>query len=199
MNNYINNHNSIIHHKNICNCVKTGCKKKYCTCYANGYYCYECHCEQCENQPPDNQNYLKVIKIPLSDNNDTLDNIVCTCTKSNCQKKYCECYKAGKECSSWKCRCMNCLNRKNRRNKHLSFEIESLSFQYINYYFYYCKRKNNIKYNENVFDRHIILNHSDCSQFCTPIKYLNKKRTVTTRSTNNKSKSTTIKYKKSKP
>ena len=48
------------------------------------------------------------------------EEIICTCTKSNCNKKYCECYKSNKKCSD-KCRCSNCLNSSypifNIRNK----------------------------------------------------------------------------------
>ena len=33
----------------------------------------------------------------------------CNCTKSNCLKKYCECYKAGIKCSDL-CRCRDCEN-----------------------------------------------------------------------------------------
>ena len=35
--------------------------------------------------------------------------VVCTCSKSGCNKKYCECYKEGLKCNI-KCRCINCLN-----------------------------------------------------------------------------------------
>jgi hypothetical protein len=37
--------------------------------------------------------------------------VTCNCTKSNCQKKYCECYKAGEGCKD-SCRCINCSNNK---------------------------------------------------------------------------------------
>lgn len=33
----------------------------------------------------------------------------CNCKKSNCQKKYCECYQAGIKCSDL-CKCENCKN-----------------------------------------------------------------------------------------
>ena len=41
---------------------------------------------------------------------DNIDIVTCTCTKSNCNKKYCECYKSGKMCNV-NCRCLNCKNR----------------------------------------------------------------------------------------
>lgn len=36
--------------------------------------------------------------------------LICNCTKSNCSKKYCECFKQGKECGPL-CRCVNCVNK----------------------------------------------------------------------------------------
>ena len=35
--------------------------------------------------------------------------VFCTCSKSGCNKKYCECFKEGLKCNI-KCRCVNCLN-----------------------------------------------------------------------------------------
>ncbi len=34
----------------------------------------------------------------------------CTCDKSKCKKKYCECYNNGEACDSEKCKCTNCEN-----------------------------------------------------------------------------------------
>jgi len=34
---------------------------------------------------------------------------VCNCRKSNCTKKYCDCYRRGKQCTS-KCNCIDCKN-----------------------------------------------------------------------------------------
>lgn len=33
----------------------------------------------------------------------------CSCSKSSCEKNYCECYKAGTGCEPW-CKCSNCKN-----------------------------------------------------------------------------------------
>ena len=57
-----------------------------------------------------NSNSSNDIKY-ISDN----EIIICTCTKSGCNKKYCECYKAGKKCND-KCRCLNCMNTSNILN-----------------------------------------------------------------------------------
>lgn len=87
-----------------CNCTKTKCVKKYCECYANNRFCNECNCVNCLNKFifSNNNNNSKDI---FSEN----EEVFCTCTKSNCSKKYCECYKAGKKCND-RCKCSNCLN-----------------------------------------------------------------------------------------
>lgn len=92
--------------KPCCSCTKTKCIKKYCECYANNRYCKDCHCIDCMN---------KYIYLNNNNNGNNLkdssenEKIFCTCTKSNCNKKYCECYKSGKKCND-ECRCANCLN-----------------------------------------------------------------------------------------
>jgi len=94
--------------KPCCSCTKTKCIKKYCECYSNKRYCSDCHCQDCMNKFSSlNSNNSNDIKY-ISDN----EIIICTCTKSGCNKKYCECYKAGKKCND-KCRCLNCLNTLN--------------------------------------------------------------------------------------
>ena len=37
--------------------------------------------------------------------------IICTCSKSGCNKNYCECFKAKVKCNN-KCRCIKCLNKR---------------------------------------------------------------------------------------
>ena len=101
-----NNNNNLmeIKEKPCCNCTKTKCMKKYCECFANKRFCKDCHCQDCMNRLPlynnSNNNMMYLTDSDL---------IICTCTKSNCNKKYCECYKAGKKCNE-KCRCLNCMN-----------------------------------------------------------------------------------------
>lgn len=89
-----------------CSCTKTKCIKKYCECYAGNKYCKDCHCIDCQNKFIyfNNSTSNKIIK-DSSENERTM----CTCSKSNCNKKYCECYKSGKKCNE-ECRCSNCLN-----------------------------------------------------------------------------------------
>ncbi len=100
-----NNNNLLeLKEKPCCNCTKTKCMKKYCECFANKRFCKDCHCQDCMNRFPLYNNSNNNMRY-LTEN----ELIICTCTKSNCNKKYCECFKAGKKCND-KCRCLNCLN-----------------------------------------------------------------------------------------
>ena len=90
-----------------CSCSKTQCNRKYCECYNSGNYCFECNCKNCKNQPPENTYSNKrpkenVLKMKKSKE-------ICTCTKSGCNKNYCECFKSGNKCTS-SCRCIDCEN-----------------------------------------------------------------------------------------
>ena len=100
-----------------CSCSKTQCNRKYCECFNSGNYCVDCNCKNCNNKPPinsytnkrpvDEKSKLKKIKI------------ICTCTKSGCNKNYCECFKAGQKCSDL-CRCISCENNDQIINKKLN-------------------------------------------------------------------------------
>jgi hypothetical protein len=91
-----------------CSCSKTQCNRKYCECFNSGNYCVDCNCKNCINKPPVNS-YTN--KHPKKDDSSKLkkEKIICTCTKSGCNKNYCECYKVGQKCSSL-CRCIGCEN-----------------------------------------------------------------------------------------
>lgn len=86
-----------------CNCKKSACQKLYCECYAAKEFCLNCHCEGCLN------NYESVQLTKLKKEKRETQQISCNCTKSNCKKKYCECFKAGVKCGD-KCRCVDCMN-----------------------------------------------------------------------------------------
>ena len=89
-----------------CNCTKTKCIKKYCECFANKKFCHNnCNCQDCINK----KDYLDN-NIKYSNENNI---IICTCTRSNFNKKYCECYKYGQKCNE-KCRCLHCKNTGNQ-------------------------------------------------------------------------------------
>jgi hypothetical protein len=130
-----NNNNIMeIKEKPCCNCTKTKCMKKYCECFANKRFCKDCHCQDCMNRLPLYNNSNNNMRY-LTDT----DLIICTCTKSNCNKKYCECYKAGKKCND-KCRCLNCMNF-NSSNASTNIVKNNNNNNIINEY----KEKNNDK------------------------------------------------------
>ena len=107
-----NNSFSFKKDKPCCSCTKTKCIKKYCECFANNKLCIDCHCQNCMNKSKSynyNYKYTQKSSINISEPENELDETICTCSKSNCCKKYCECYKLGKKCTN-KCRCINCMN-----------------------------------------------------------------------------------------
>ena len=95
--------------KPCCSCNKTKCIKKYCECFANSKYCTNCICLDCRNKEIYMNNLYKDDKA----NNKEIT--FCTCSKSGCNKKYCDCYKANLKCNI-KCRCVNCLNCEETKN-----------------------------------------------------------------------------------
>ena len=88
--------------KSCCNCTKTKCIKKYCECFSNNRFCKNCHCVDCKNNPESSS-------FDMGKEFAETEQVFCTCTKSNCNKKYCECYKSNQKCT-FKCRCVNCKN-----------------------------------------------------------------------------------------
>ena len=53
---------------------------------------------------------------------------ICTCTKSGCNKKYCECYKNGIKCSEL-CRCIGCENTDKFKNGNNLKKLNLLEYQ----------------------------------------------------------------------
>ena len=136
--------------KFLCNCKKSKCLKLYCDCFANGEYCVDCNCQSCSNVIGNEDEIKKSFNEVKDKNpvamkfylNEETSSLGCNCTKSNCLKKYCECFKANLKCSD-SCRCRSCDNRGNdinisckknyqnnfkKKNKNLYFDF---SFQKI--------------------------------------------------------------------
>lgn len=98
-----------IKNKPCCSCNKTKCIKKYCECFANNRFCKNCPCLDCRNKDI----FIGAFNTAENKNKEI---IVCTCSKSGCNKKYCECYKEGVKCNI-KCRCINCTNCEEQLDK----------------------------------------------------------------------------------
>ena len=89
----------------MCSCIKSGCLRKYCECWANGKICdLNCKCINCNNKP----NNIKRIEALKKYKPKVFDS--CACVRSKCLKKYCECFALGKKCKE-ECKCLDCHNK----------------------------------------------------------------------------------------
>ena len=113
-----------------CSCSKTQCNRKYCECYNSGNYCTDCNCKNCKNQPPINTYSNKHPSEIVSKMKKSKE--VCTCTKSGCNKNYCQCFKSGNKCTSL-CRCIGCENTEDniKLNKNFYYECCRANSIYI--------------------------------------------------------------------
>lgn len=109
-----------------CRCKKTNCLKLYCECFLKGGICgLHCKCVDCMNTPAHQQiremlledhynkgtiafNPLKPpAELPLEQ--PPKRERSCTCGKTGCNKKYCECFRNNSKCSP-ACKCRGCKN-----------------------------------------------------------------------------------------
>jgi hypothetical protein len=99
-----------------CGCRRTKCLKLYCDCFASGNVCSEdCECKGCHNNEEFKEEREEVVlktktKNPAAFRVDISANYkICHCNKSNCLKRYCECFQNGRTCGV-NCRCKHCKN-----------------------------------------------------------------------------------------
>ena len=109
----------------VCKCSKTKCLKLYCDCFKVGRLCISgCTCTNCSNRSQTDPARMEAMESTISKNPMAFKPRVtedpsssakghlagCKCVKSNCLKKYCECFNGGTTCGP-RCRCHDCRNR----------------------------------------------------------------------------------------
>ena len=107
-----------------CNCKKSKCLRLHCICFSELRECSSmCNCVGCKN----NSGFKEIRDFVIEKTKEinplafkpkiktfkgmNVNSRGCNCTKNNCLKKYCECYKSGSNCTKL-CGCVLCKNSK---------------------------------------------------------------------------------------
>ena len=112
-----------------CNCKKSKCLRLHCICFAELRECGKhCKCAGCKNNEKSKEVRDFVIEKTREINpiafkpkiknykGVNINSRGCNCTKNNCLKRYCECFKSGSGCTTL-CMCVDCQNVKDDINK----------------------------------------------------------------------------------
>jgi hypothetical protein len=93
-------------HGTFCRCKNSKCLKRYCVCFERGELCGDsCTCENCENVA--GSAALREARAAIAEQPPSRGG--CTCKKSRCLKRYCDCFRDGVKCVA-ACKCVDCQN-----------------------------------------------------------------------------------------
>jgi len=93
-------------HGSFCRCKNSKCLKRYCVCFERGELCGDsCTCENCENVA--GSAALREARAAIAEQPPSRGG--CTCKKSRCLKRYCDCFRDGVKCVA-ACKCVDCQN-----------------------------------------------------------------------------------------
>jgi hypothetical protein len=103
----------------ICKCKNSQCLKLYCECFAQSVTCAEaCKCQNCKNTTEEHVLIQRARSSIERRNPKAFEKKIihgnrhasgCKCRNSKCQKNYCECFRAGVDCTNY-CECSDCNN-----------------------------------------------------------------------------------------
>ena len=111
-----------------CKCKNSKCLKLYCECFNSGEYCINCDCVDCHNNSLHKQEVETAVAFVKSKKPDAFTSKAtasqqprkgCRCRRSNCKKKYCDCYNMGFLCGEF-CQCVDCKNCEAYQSKPLT-------------------------------------------------------------------------------
>lgn len=95
-----------------CSCRKSKCIKLYCECFSSNKFCSNCTCINCYNKPC-HTDFREKVKSKITRSNPGAftpqTRQFCSCRKSECKKKYCDCYQKNTLCTLY-CQCEGCRN-----------------------------------------------------------------------------------------
>jgi len=107
-----------------CKCAKSQCLIMYCECFQHQVYCTEaCRCTKCKNIKAFDSTRIPVVQQLLSKDPEVFvkarnsEKKGCTCAKTKCLLKYCQCFQAGMGCQD-KCDCSNCQNSFGKKGEY---------------------------------------------------------------------------------
>lgn len=96
-----------------CSCKASRCLKLYCDCFASRRLCVGCACTSCLNDSHNKERLMAINNVmrknPQAFEQKVMHNSTCSCKKSRCLKRYCECFDAQVHCGL-ACGCVDCEN-----------------------------------------------------------------------------------------